>query len=565
MDSHLRNLLREYLQTKDPATFLNLISHTNRSGLAAMQELELQLCRVDLQELEQVLTKQLGEGRIQDRGEAGPPYRCGFTFQKMLPIYHQLVVDWEITFRVVYETLVGTPQRVAIREKPLIMIYCKYTPELVGMAYRAVQKSFPHYAVEISDSYPQRHEALNGCHTCGRFPKAMGSDYCKFHDKLRKDIENRTTPPGPSRNPATLVKYLTAQEFLDEMNYQDTTGKHRAIQPHWQIVADHAVKKASDPTRPFVLVQDLPLDILSLEHAPEDRDLIADYAGRSTEFPPIYVSLTDYQLSQDPAAKPKVKNGNHRVVAANRRGDAIIDAIMTQETWKNIQTLLGLRRRNPDEQYRDAERKLRADDTFENRVNFLRMRLRVGEISADRVEAAAEIGSPEAQAIYTPSGVVGMDWAISILADHVPLKPLMEQAALHALEGFTDNDAALRYIRKTFINPKYDFSARMGPTDARAERFVHATTEEIRNQLALQARSPGTTLTDWGVYDRARQLATAVKDVWSLSNVVVPEHQRTRASDIAYRIIALCHGGHDQAESNWQRDFIIDCLLRGTS
>lgn len=155
--------------------------------------------------------------------------------------------------------------------------------------------------------------------------------------------------PNPSvclcsrRNPAMLVKYLTAQEFLDEINLQDMTGKHRAVQEHWQRVAEYAIKKCGNPARPFVLVQDLPLDILSLEHAPENHELIAEYAGRSTPFPPLYVSLTDYQLSQDPTAKPKVKNGNHRVMAAKRRGDTIIDAMMTQETWKNIQDRLNLR------------------------------------------------------------------------------------------------------------------------------------------------------------------------------------------------------------------------------
>ena len=570
MDSQLRTLLREYLQTRDPTTFLNLIANANRSGTASMHELELQLCRADLVLLEQILIQQFGPGRVTSRSEAAPPYRCGFTFQRLMQVYHQTgVIDWEISFGITYETLVGTPtleQCVIIREKPLIVISSKYTPELVGMAYRITQKSFPHYNVEISASYPSRHEALNGCHTCGRFPKVMASDYCQFHDKFRKDLENRSKPK-PSRNPASLDKYLTAQEFLEEMNYQDETGKHRAVQPHWQKVAEYA--KATDPNRPFVLVRGLSLDALSLEHAPEDRELVSEYAGRSTDFPPIYVSLTDYQLAQDPSARPKVKNGNHRVVAAKRRGDTLIDAMMTQETWKNVQKS-GFKR-NPDEELRDAERKLRADDTFENRVNFLRMRLRVGQISADRVEAASEIGSPEAQAIYTPTGrrrrVVGMDWAIIILADHVPLKPLMEQVVLHALEGFTDNDAALRYIRNTFINLKYDLSTRMGPTDGRAERFLHATTEEIRNQLALQAQSPGTILTDWGIYDQARLLANAVRNVWSLSNLVIPEHQRARAADIACRILALCLRDQDRPgphheESEWQRLFIIEHLLR---
>jgi len=568
MDSKLRELLRRYLQTRDHATFLTLVSHANRSGSEAMHEIELQLCRADLQDLEQVLLQQFGSGRIHHISIAAPPYRfnnthCGFVFQKTIQIYHQTTIDWEINFGISYEKVVGLPPQEILREYPLIVLYCKqYPSELVGRVYRVIKKFFPHYAVEISSDYPLGHEAINGCHACGRFPKVMDSDYCIFHDNLRKTIEQRQS--DLRCNPASLVKYLTAKEFLDEMNYQDLTGKHRTVQPYWQRIADYAVKQSPDPNKPFILVQDLPLNNLSSEHAPEERELIEEYSQRSTDFPPIYVSLTDYQLSQDPAAQPKVKNGNHRVVAAQRRGNTVIDAIMTQETWRNIQKL-GLRK-NPDEQFRNIERQLRLHDTFENRVQLLRMRLRIGDISADRVEAAAEIGSLEAQEIYKPTGVVGMDWAISTLADHLPLKPIMEKIVLHSLASYDNvEERAKRYIVGTFTNPKFDFSSQLDRFFtagniirlARPGDFIEATVSHIKQLLRAG-------IADFARYDQAHYLATAIRNVWFLSNIV-ESHQRGTAIEVAYSASNLAINGSAsmaEIEAEWQRQFIVECLLR---
>lgn len=392
-------------------------------------------------------------------------------------------------------------------------------------------------------------------------------------DELRRELQRQEGYPVISwdehreavggsnqRNPVSLVKYLTAKEFVDEMNYQDLTGKHRAVQPYWQRIADYAVKQSPDPNRPFVQVQDFPLNNLSWEHAPEDRELIEEYSQRSTEFPPIYVSLTDYQLAQDPAAQPKVKNGNHRVVAAHRRGDTVIDAIMTQETWRNIQKL-GLRK-NPDEKLRQAERQLQLENTFENRVTYLRMRLRAGEISAERVEAAAEIGSLEAQTIFQPTGLVGVDWAINILADYIPLKPMVKQIVLHILASY-QNDEATRYVMGTFANPKFDFSSQLDLffTTGNVTRlphpggFIEATVWHITHLLRDDLVFPQ----DNTQHDRSYYLATAVRNIWFLSNQIETGSRRGLAAEVAYTTLNLMHPTFQEAES--QRQFIIECLL----
>ena len=394
------------------------------------------------------------------------------------------------------------------------------------------------------------------------------SQFAGLHQELQRQegypVVGSTTPQyfpeqNARANPATLVKYLTASEFLAEMHYQDETGKHQAIQPHWQRVADYAAQHSPDPNRPFVLVQDLPLDSLSLEHAPEERELIEEYSKRSTDFPPIYISLTDYQLLQDPSARPKVKNGNHRVVAAKRRGDTVIDAVMTQETWRNLQKLQSKPRRNPDERFRETERQLRLENTFENRVNFLRMRLQRGDISADRVEAAAEIGNPEAQAIYTPTGTVGLDWAISVLADYVPLKPIMLQIVLHSLESFPEDESARRYITRTFSHPKFNFSALPSMNIQGAnERFIESAQAQIRDLLRCGMGPVEGTLTNWRHFDRIRPMVTAIRNIWFLSDQVVPESGRYIATERAYGIINLLNSPE---EREWQRQFITGHLL----
>lgn len=136
----------------------------------------------------------------------------------------------------------------------------------------------------------------------------------------------------------TLKRYLTAEEFIQEMDDQDIRGKHGTIQPHWETVANYAVANAVDPSLPpFVLVRDIPITWLVLEHLPESSQRAEDYSRLDSAFPPVYISLSSYQLHIDPTARPQVKNGNHRVVAARIKGDKVIDAIMDQDTWNNLQ------------------------------------------------------------------------------------------------------------------------------------------------------------------------------------------------------------------------------------
>jgi hypothetical protein len=565
MDSSLRTLLREYLQTGDYSVLSSLIATANRGGVETVSELVHQLCAIDLQNVEETLLRLFGPGDIRKSSNPHQNPACHLFYQKFIQVYHQRARDWEMSIGINYIRTVGKQDdRGFLLEKPGITIYpgvCE-SPE-VSRAYRALCIKFPHYSVGISHQYPLRHEALYGCIVCGRFPMAMGSEYCIFHDKHQKKTE-------PQRNPASLIQYLTGPEFVEMMKWQDIYGKHGAAQPYWQRIADYAAQQAKDPTRLFVLVQDVPLSWLSLEHAPENRELISQYANKKSEFPPIYISLTDHQLSQDPNSKPKVKNGNHRVTAARRRGDTSIEAVMTLETWSNIQSTDF--RKNPDETFRKLERELQRNDTFENRVRFLGERMRTGAISSDRVEAAAEIGCKEAQEFFKPTGVVGTDWAISVLADHLPLRPIMEQIVMHAVETFLrdakaeDPQITISYVRKTFANPRFNslpLEAMLTSSPGslgRAGRFIDAASQHLRDLLNVD-------ITDWVVYDRITPLVTAVRRVWFLPPNLISENQQGQMSDdesvvIAYGILALV--GNTPSEVEWQRQLLIRYLLENT-
>jgi len=568
MDASLRILLREYLQTGDSTTLSSLIAATNRGGVEAASIISAQLCTIDLQNVEETLFRLFGPGDIRRSSNPHQNPACHLFYQKFIQVYHQRARDWEMSIGINYIRTVGRQDdRGFLLEKPGITIYpgvCE--SPVVSRAYRALCIKFPHYSVGISHQYSLRHEALYGCIVCGRFPMAMGSEYCVFHERQQKKAE-------PQRNPASLVQYLTGPEFVEMMKWQDIYGKHGAAQPYWQKIADYATQQAQDPTRLFVLAQDVPLSWLSLEHVPEDRELISQYASRKSEFPPIYISLTSYQLSKDPNAKPKVKNGNHRVAAAHRRGDTSIEAVMTLETWNNIQSGF---QRNPDETFRKLERELQRNDTFENRVRFLGERMRTGAISSDRVEAAAEIGCKEAQEFFKPTGVVGTDWAISVLADHLPLRPIMEQIVLHAVETFlqdvkaagatTKPITAISYIRKTFANPRFNslpleaMSTSSPGSLGETGRFVYAASQEVRNLLNID-------IPNWTVYDRINPLVTAVRRVWFLPSNLISENQQGQMSDdeavvISYGILALV--GNTPSEVEWQRQLLIRYLLENT-
>jgi hypothetical protein len=140
--------------------------------------------------------------------------------------------------------------------------------------------------------------------------------------------------------PATFLRNVTAQEFLEEMDRQDITGKHGTRQEKWRTVVDFESRNPenSEYITPFVLIGDLPIEWLEPEHEPNFPSRVHEYAMRKTPFPPINVKLGAFRLGNEgEAARPKIVNGNHRVTAAKQRGDTAINALMSRETWKNIQ------------------------------------------------------------------------------------------------------------------------------------------------------------------------------------------------------------------------------------
>jgi len=140
--------------------------------------------------------------------------------------------------------------------------------------------------------------------------------------------------------PATFTKEITAQEFYEEMHHQDITGKHGTIQAKWLEVVNFELQNEENfenRASPFILVGGLPIKWLEQEHDPNFPGLAYDYARRTTEAPPIYVKLGSFRLKNEGSyARPRIVNGNHRVVAAKLKGKTTIDALMTYETWRNI-------------------------------------------------------------------------------------------------------------------------------------------------------------------------------------------------------------------------------------
>jgi len=152
-----------------------------------------------------------------------------------------------------------------------------------------------------------------------------------------------------------LERFISGDEFLREMRRQDRRGKHSYLKDpdrltDWEQVVFYQTSRAIDPKWPFVLVKEVPLDILELAHQPEMPNLVAVYAASRGAFPPIFVSLSDYRVKmfdkKNQSPKIKINNGNHRVAAALLRRDETIDAFMSQETWRNVGEFFEVRR-NP--------------------------------------------------------------------------------------------------------------------------------------------------------------------------------------------------------------------------
>jgi len=155
---------------------------------------------------------------------------------------------------------------------------------------------------------------------------------------------------------AVPVRYLSAEEFIEEMDRQDLAGKHGRTQEKWRITANYVKNRAEDKEKPFVLVDYLPIKWLELGHE-IDPELAETYEQLETKAPPIFVRLSPFRLERDPDARPIVENGNHRVAVAMRQGKTLINAIMSRETWRIIRLMKenpalsfdrrALRRRNP--------------------------------------------------------------------------------------------------------------------------------------------------------------------------------------------------------------------------
>jgi len=154
----------------------------------------------------------------------------------------------------------------------------------------------------------------------------LGKDYPL---RKKRELERRR------RNPAVPIQKLTTEEFIDEMNRQDLAGKHGKTQSKWEIVANYEQRRSTDKDRPFILIHHLPIRWLEMGHE-IDLELAESYEQLETLAPPIFVRLSSFRLARDPSALPVIENGHHRVEAAKRRGETVINAIVSQETWKNI-------------------------------------------------------------------------------------------------------------------------------------------------------------------------------------------------------------------------------------
>ena len=144
-------------------------------------------------------------------------------------------------------------------------------------------------------------------------------------------------------NPTQIVDFITGDQFKREMLRQDAGGKHSdpnyVSQPiDWDLVISHAEGKSKG--LPFVHVTGLPIEFLKLSHDPDIPSRVRQYSLKTTPYPPIFVSLTNYAIERDKVdnrpIRILVRNGNHRVAAALLRGDTSVDAYMNLETLRNI-------------------------------------------------------------------------------------------------------------------------------------------------------------------------------------------------------------------------------------
>jgi len=213
-------------------------------------------------------------------------------------------------------------------------------------------------------------------------------------------------------------------------------------------------------------------------------------------------------------------------------------------------------RHNPDEDYRHIERLTRSDDSLENRVRLLAKRLQIGNISLDRVEAAAVLGSPEASSITPVSsimsrhtcGINDMPWAINVLTDHLPLRPFIARAVLHAIQEFckvSGGSQVLTYVTSTFADPRYIVSRRSPHPEGRLIGETLASITEL-----FRGNSEG----------KINNLVTAIRNTWYFSGQIPEPEWRWEASDRAYATLLLVSERVRQLDP-WQHQYLIDSLL----
>lgn len=138
-----------------------------------------------------------------------------------------------------------------------------------------------------------------------------------------------------------IAKYLTPSEFFDEMMEQDQYGKHadnlEERAEYWKKRINYLTQRPDNISeiKPFLLISDYPITQLRENHPIESVALVDAYATGNELFPPIFIVLSDYMVSEG-FTTPLIDNGHHRVAAAKRRGETTIPAIIDRETWKNL-------------------------------------------------------------------------------------------------------------------------------------------------------------------------------------------------------------------------------------
>jgi len=127
-----------------------------------------------------------------------------------------------------------------------------------------------------------------------------------------------------------LKKNITRSEVIQRENKLNSKGKHE------KNPLLYTEKSVQIPNGKFVLIE-TPINLLNHEHDVKDPDyiepsdkskkLINDYSKRKTKIPPILLS------SSGRHKKAFVANGNHRVVAALKRGQNKINAYMAEDQF----------------------------------------------------------------------------------------------------------------------------------------------------------------------------------------------------------------------------------------